>query len=79
VDIATIVGIVVAFGLMVWAILLGGPLSIFVDVPSIAIVFGGTAGVALINFPLGDLFGTIAILKKPCSSKRPIRTKLLFS
>ena len=64
VDIATIVGIVVSFGLMIWAILMGGPLSLFIDVPSIAIVFGGTAGVALISFPLADVLGTIAIFKK---------------
>ncbi len=64
VDIATIIGIVVSFGLMIWAILMGGPLSLFIDMPSIAIVFGGTAGVALISFPLADVLGTIAIFKK---------------
>ena len=64
VDIATIIGIVVSFGLMIWAILMGGPLSLFIDTPSIAIVFGGTAGVALISFPLADVLGTIAIFKK---------------
>lgn len=63
-DIATIIGIVVSFGLMLWAILMGGPLSLFIDTPSIAIVFGGTAGVALISFPLADVLGTIAIFKK---------------
>ncbi|WP_297954753.1 MotA/TolQ/ExbB proton channel family protein [uncultured Desulfobulbus sp.] len=63
-DIATIIGIVVSFGLMIWAILMGGPLSLFIDMPSIAIVFGGTAGVALISFPLADVLGTIAIFKK---------------
>ena len=63
-DIATIIGIVVSFGLMIWAILMGGPLSLFIDTPSIAIVFGGTAGVALISFPLADVLGTIAIFKK---------------
>lgn len=63
-DIATIIGTVAAFGLMLWAILLGGPLSIFIDVPSIAIVFGGTAGVILINYPLADVIGTVGIVKK---------------
>jgi chemotaxis protein MotA len=64
VDIATIIGTVAAFGLMLWAILLGGPLDIFIDVPSIAIVFGGTAGVILINYPLADVIGTVGIVKK---------------
>jgi chemotaxis protein MotA len=54
VDIATIIGIVAAFGLM----------TMFIDVPSMLIVFGGTAGVALINFPLGDVVSAVAVAKK---------------
>jgi len=64
VDIATIIGLVASFGLMLMAILQGGSLSIFIDVPSMLIVFGGTAGVALVNFPLGDVLGAINIAKK---------------
>lgn len=63
-DIATIIGLVASFGLMLMAILQGGSLSIFIDVPSMLIVFGGTAGVALVNFPLGDVLGAINIAKK---------------
>lgn len=76
-DIATILGIVISFALMIWAILLGSPLSIFVDVPSIAIVFGGTAGVILINFPLADVIGTIAIFKKTVLIKEANTNKLI--
>jgi len=64
VDIATIIGLVASFGLMLMAILQGGSLSIFIDVPSMLIVFGGTAGVALVNFPLGEVLGAINIAKK---------------
>lgn len=76
-DIGTLIGIVLSFGLMVWAILMGGPLSIFIDVPSIAIVFGGTIGVSLINFPLADVIGTIAIFKKTVLIKEPDTNKLI--
>lgn len=76
-DIATILGIVISFALMIWAILMGGPLSIFIDVPSIAIVFGGTAGVILINFPLTDVIGTIAIFKKTVLIKEADTNKLI--
>lgn len=76
-DIATLIGIVLSFGLMIWAILMGGPLSIFIDVPSIAIVFGGTFGVSLINFPLADVIGTIAIFKKTVLIKEPDTNKLI--
>ncbi len=76
-DIATILGIVISFALMIWAILMGGPLSIFIDVPSIAIVFGGTAGVILINFPLADVIGTIGIFKKTVLIKEADTNKLI--
>ncbi len=63
-DIATIVGIVVAFGLIVWSILLGGSLSGFIDIPSVAVVLGGTLGALLINFPLANFLGMGKIIMK---------------
>ena len=53
-----------AFGLMLMAILQGGPLSIFVNVPSIMIVFGGTMGVAFVHYPFADLFDAANVAKK---------------
>ena len=76
-DIATLIGIVVSFGLMIWAILMGGPLSIFVDIPSVAIVVGGSFGVALINFPLADILGTVGVIKKTILIKEPDTNKLI--
>ena len=76
-DIATIIGLVASFGLMLMAILQGGSLSIFIDVPSMLIVFGGTAGVALINFPLGDVIGAINIAKKAFLFKEVNTNELL--
>ncbi len=63
-DISTILGIGAAFGLMLMAILQGGPLSIFINVPSLLIVFGGTAGNTLVNYPFNDVFGAIQVAKK---------------
>ncbi len=63
-DLATIIGIVSAFGLMLMAILQGGSLGIFIDVASLIIVIGGTCGVILINFPLGDVIGAVGVAKK---------------
>lgn len=53
-----------AFGLMLMAILQGGPLTMFVNVPSIMIVFGGTIGVAFVHYPFGDLFDAVNVAKK---------------
>jgi len=64
VDIATIIGVVLAFGLIVWSILLGGDLGGFVDIPSVAVVIGGTLGALLINFPLPKFLSMIALFKK---------------
>jgi chemotaxis protein MotA len=63
-DIATVVGIVLAFGLIVWSILLGGSLSGFIDMPSVAVVVGGTIGALLINFPLPKFLSMINLFKK---------------
>ena len=49
---------------MLMAILQGGPLSIFINVPSIMIVFGGTFGNTLVHYPFGDVFDAINVAKK---------------
>lgn len=63
-DIATIIGLVLAFGLIVWSILLGGSISGFLDMPSVAVVVGGTMGALLINFPLPTFLGMGNYFKK---------------
>ena len=63
-DIATVIGLVAAFGLVVWGIMLGGSLSQFWDAPSAAIVIGGTVAVLLVCFPLAKVMGLFKILQK---------------
>ena len=63
-DLATIVGLLAAFGLMVSAILQGGSLLIFIDVPSMIIVIGGTIGTALVNFPFADILSAFKVARK---------------
>jgi len=63
-DLSTVIGIGVAFGLMLMAILQGGPLGIFINVPSILIVFGGTLGNTLVHYPFGDVFDALNVAKK---------------
>ena len=48
-DIATVLGIVSAFGLVLVAIFMGGGLILFVNAPSLMIVVGGTLGTTMIN------------------------------
>ena len=62
-DITTIVGLVLCFGLVVWGIMLGGSISGFIDMPSMAIVMGGTAAAMLINFPLPKVLAFGGVFK----------------
>ncbi len=63
-DIATIIGIVTAFALVLIAIFMGSGLTIFIDVPSLAIVVGGVIGVTLINYPLSDVLKVASVAMK---------------
>jgi chemotaxis protein MotA len=63
-DLATLIGIVLSFGLVVAAIITGGSLIIFISVPSLLIVVGGTVGATLVNYPLGHVLGVVGVFKK---------------
>jgi chemotaxis protein MotA len=62
-DLATILGIVSAFGLVIIAIVMGGGIGLFINVPSLMIVVGGTLGATMINYPLKDVLKAVSILK----------------
>ena len=62
-DIATIIGVVFAFGMVITGIMSGGPLTLFVDVPSLLIVVGGTFGIIFINYPLKEVLGLASVVK----------------
>ncbi len=63
-DIATIIGLLLAFGLVGWSIMSGGNLSGFLNLPAAAIVLGGTFGSLLVHFPMSRFFGLFQILRK---------------
>lgn len=70
-DIATIIGILGGFGLILLSILIGGDLSIFINIPSIVIVFGGTIASGLINYPLSDFLGIIGPIRNAFFNRDP--------
>lgn len=55
-DFGTLVGIVVGLTLIIGAMLFGGTLGAFINIPGLMIVFGGTVAATLITFPLSDVF-----------------------
>lgn len=63
-DIASLIGMLAAFGLVVMAMVLGGDIMMFVNVPSLLIVVGGSFAVVLMKFELGQFFGAFGIMAK---------------
>jgi len=63
VDIATLMGIIVAFGLVISSILMGGPGTWFINYPSVMIVFGGTMGATLIAYPLSEILSVFGVAR----------------
>jgi chemotaxis protein MotA len=60
-DLATLIGLLGAIGVLISAIVLGGSAGTFVDVSSILIVMGGTSMAVLIKFPLGQFFSAFKV------------------
>lgn len=62
-DLATIIGIISAFGLMIISMMLGSGVGAFLDMPSVLIVVGGSLGALLINYPLKDVLSVVGIVR----------------
>lgn len=69
-DIASLVGFLLGIGIITAAIATGGDLMLFINVPSLLIVFGGTFGVSLMRIPLSDFLRSFGILGKAFLNKR---------
>ncbi len=63
-DIATIIGIVVGMGLIVFTIATGEGAGMFIHIPSAMIVFGGALASTLISFSLKEVLSVISVVQK---------------
>lgn len=63
-DLATLIGILGAFAVVVAAMVLGGSVLVFVNVPSLLIVIVGTLMVVLMKFNLGQCLGAFKVALK---------------
>ena len=68
-DIATVVGLVVAFGLIFGSMALGGSIGAFLDPASLLIVVGGTIGAMLINYSLDKVLSAVKVAKNAFFTK----------
>ena len=62
-NISGLIGLVLAFGLVVWGIMSTGEIGNFIDPASIAIVVGGTIGALIFTYPLSVLTKVPKMLK----------------
>lgn len=76
-DIATLLGVVSGFGLVIAAIKMGGGLIYFWNAPSVMIVIGGTIAITLINYPLSDVLSVMSVLKNAFLYQIPPITSLI--
>ena len=68
-DIATILGVVVGIALIGWSLQMGSGIGMFIDIPSIMIVGGGTLASTLINFPLKQVLSVLKVIQKLVKAK----------
>lgn len=71
VDLATVIGVVGALGLIVAAMVLSGGVGMFVDLVSVVIVFLGSIFVVMSKFGLGQFLGAAKVAAKAFIFKLP--------
>ncbi len=76
-DLATIIGLAGASGIVVVAVLLGGSLGLFLDVPSMLIVFGGTIATAFIRFGMNDVLNSFKVANNAFATKLSIPEQVI--
>lgn len=76
-DIATVLGIFVAGGLVITSILMGGSGTWFINYPSMMIVIGGTMGATLLAYPLSDLLSVFGVVKNVFLHRSPSTGNLI--
>jgi len=76
-DLATLLGMIISFGLVSVAIAGGGSFMLFVDSASMLIVFGGTIGATLTHYPLGTVLSVGKVIRKTLVGKTPSTGEIL--
>ena len=63
-DLATLIGLVAGISTMIGAIFLGGSAGMFVNVPSLVVVLGGTFAAVMMKFSMGQFVGAVKVAMK---------------
>jgi chemotaxis protein MotA len=63
-DFATFIGVFVGYTLIIVALYIGPGIGVYVDLPSLLIVVGGTTGIILMHFPLNRVLNVFTLVIK---------------
>ncbi|GAB6887270.1 motility protein A [Desulfothermus okinawensis JCM 13304] len=69
-DIATFFGLIIGFSLLIGAIILGGQYDVFLNIPGLMIVLGGTFSATCITFPVPEIYNSIKAALKIFVTKK---------
>ena len=76
-DIATIIGVILGFLVVIGAIVVGGGWQSFIHIPSMALTMGGMLCATLIHFSLPQFLGIFSVIKKTIISKIPSQSEMI--
>lgn len=77
-DLSSIIGIVAAFAVVTIAILLGGNIAQFIDLPSVLIVLGGGFAATLVRFPLAGIGSAFIVGSKAAFTHKNVNPRDLI-
>jgi len=63
-DLATVIGVILGFVVIIGTILSEGELGLFFNIPALAIVFGGMTCATMIHFSMSQFLGIFSVVKK---------------
>lgn len=63
-DFATFIGVIVGYTLVIVALYIGPGIGVYIDLPSVLIVVGGTTGIILMHFPLNRVLNVFTLVIK---------------
>jgi chemotaxis protein MotA len=76
-DFATIIGVIAGFSFIIAAMLKGGSVTLFLDLPGVMIVVGGMVSATFIHFSIKNCLGFFGVLKKTLICKLPTEDFLI--